>query len=199
MYPFIESIKLLNGVFYRMELHQARIQTVFQQFFPTSPVIDLQKFLSTQNIPSTGLYKCRLVFDKRVNLFEFIPYSPKTINSLKVVHADIEPCAYKSSNRSALDAAFALRGTADDVLILNRGEITDTWYANVALWNGHEWHTPQTPLIAGVQRADLLAKGLLIQKKITPDMLPNYQKLCIFNAMIEFGERVISMNEVISD
>jgi 4-amino-4-deoxychorismate lyase len=188
MFPFIESIKLLDGVFFRLGLHQKRINTVFEQHYPTEAVINLQQLLHAQAFPTKGLFKCRIVFSNTVELLEFVPYTPKTFNSLKLVQADIEPSQYKSVNRDSLNAAYAQRTTADDVLIVNRGLITDTWFANVALWNGTEWHTPKTPLIAGVQRADLINKGLLKTLDISPQMLQTYQKIRVFNALMEFGD-----------
>jgi len=197
MYPFIESIKLLDGVFYRLALHQERVNTVFKEHYASKAAIDLHQLLHSQAFPTKGLYKCRVVFSNTVELIEFVPYTPKTFNSLQLVQADIEPSLYKSANRSLLDDAYAKRATADDVLIVNRGLLTDTWFANIALWNGSEWHTPQTPLIAGVQRADLIAQGRIIPTNISPAMLPNYQQICIFNALMEFGEKTLSVKSIL--
>ena len=51
---------------------------------------------------------------------------------------------YKQADRRVLDEAFALRDTADDVLIVRHGLLTDTSIANIALWDGCEWHTPHS-------------------------------------------------------
>ena len=49
-----------------------------------------------------------------------------------MVDCDEADYRYKSADRSLLDRLFALRGAADDVLIVRRGLITDTSIANVA-------------------------------------------------------------------
>lgn len=197
MAQFIESIKLLDGVFYRLPLHQQRVNYVFETFLKDSPLPDLQQLLYSSNFPKAGLFKCRIVFSTSIELIEFLPYTFKTFRSLKLVDADIEPCKYKSVDRTLLDNAYAKRDVADDILIVNRGFISDTWFANVALWNGKEWHTPKTALIAGVQRAELMAQGRILPTDISPAMLCQYQQICIFNAMMEFGEVIISINSVI--
>ena len=39
----------------------------------------------------------------------------------------------------------------DEILITRNGLLTDTSIANIALFNGKEWHTPKHPLLKGVQ------------------------------------------------
>ena len=95
---------------------------------------------------------------------------------------------YKSCDRSALNALFGQRAGADDVLIVRRGLITDTSIANIALWNGSRWETPEAPLLEGTMRAYLLDEGLITPCAIRPQDLPRYTRVRLFNAMISFGE-----------
>lgn len=83
---------------------------------------------------------------------------------------------------------FARRGAYDDILIVRRHLLTDTSIANIALFDGSHWHTPQHPLLKGTKRAELLDKGILTEKDIRMEELPAYSTVRLFNAMIDWGE-----------
>ena len=94
---------------------------------------------------------------KNITRIEFEPYVRPAVRSLKVVLSDSISYGYKSADRSALDHLFQLRGECDDILIVKKGCVTDSYYANVAFWDGKHWFTPDTPLLPGTMRASLLA------------------------------------------
>jgi len=193
---FVESIKLKNGAFSRLKLHQERINKAFQVFYPTDEPINLVEVLYQYAIPQDGVYKCRLVYDVDVQSIDFVPYQRREIQSLKLVETKLDSCSYKSENRAGYNAAFDQRGYCDDVLLVRNGLLTDTSYCNIALFDGENWFTPLTPLLYGVNRADLLANEKLIEKDIKASELKNYQQIMLFNAMIEFGELVLDVNQI---
>ena len=71
---------------------------------------------------------------------------------------------------------------------MRHGLLTDTSIANIALWNGCEWHTPAQPLLAGTQRRYLLDTGQIKETDIPVASLGNYRHIRLFNALIPFGE-----------
>lgn len=188
MCRFIESVKLVNGEFFRLEFHQQRVNTVFQQFYPENEVFNLKQFLYSQAFPTQGIFKCRLVFDSQIQEIQILPYSIRTIRSLKLVEVNLSSTAFKPEERAGINAAFESRSNCDDILMVVNGCITDTSYANVALFDSNQWCTPDSPLIFGTQRAALLQAGKITTKRIPVSELSNYTKIRIFNAMIEFGE-----------
>lgn len=103
---------------------------------------------------------------------------------------------YKQADRRVLDEAFALRDTADDVLIVRHGLLTDTSIANIALWDGCEWHTPAQPLLAGTQRRYLLDTGQIKETDIPVASLGNYRHIRLFNALIPFGEVELPVGQI---
>ena len=103
---------------------------------------------------------------------------------------------YKSSNRQKLDELFKQKGEADDILIIRDGFLTDTSIANIALWNGEQWETPEKPLLEGTMRASLLGKGLIVPAAIRPHDLSRYSRVRLFNAMIGFGEIEFSVEDI---
>lgn len=188
MSRFIESIQLSDGELHRIALHQERVNRVFNDFFPDAEPFSLNEVFSSEQLPQKGLYKCRIVFDKAIQLIEIQPYIRRKIRSLKLVDATIKSLPYKSENRSELNEAYAKRQDCDDVLIVVDGFITDSWYANVALWDGENWYTPAKPIINGVQRKSLLNDHKILEKDIAKTTLADYKRIRLFNAMIEFGE-----------
>ncbi len=185
---FIESIKLEDGVFHRLELHQKRVDKVFAEYSPKSKVIDLKELLLNSNFPQKGIYKCRLVFDDAIKQFEFVEYNIRSIRTLQIIETNAKSYPYKIEDRSAFNEAFAQRGICDDVLLVRNGLLTDTSYANIALLDGFKWFTPEIPLVYGVNRAQLLSEGFIHEKQIKLSELQNYTRIRLFNAMIEFGE-----------
>jgi len=196
MCRFVESIKLKDGVFYRLKLHQERVNKAFAAHYPAEEPISIFENLNQLIVPQDGIYKCRMVYDEDVQLLEFVPYERREINSLKLVETNMESYAYKLEDRTGFNAAFALRGFCDDVLLVKNGLLTDTSYCNIALYDGENWFTPGIPLLYGVNRADLLSQEKLIEKDIAVSELKNYQKIALFNAMIEFGEMVLDIDKV---
>lgn len=188
MSRFIESIKLQDGQFYRLPFHQARVAEVFKTFFPNNKQIKLLELLESENIPLKGIFKCRVVFDSKIQLIEFVPYTPPKINSLMLVDTHIEPTRYKSENREKINKAFSKKQNCDDIIMLNNGCFSDASYMNIALWNGENWCTPAQPIIYGTQRAALLKSGKIIEENITKENFPAFKSIRLFNAMIEFGE-----------
>lgn len=184
----IESIKLKDGKFYKLNLHQARVNKAFKDLFPTTKPFDLESTLKLEDIPQKGTFKCRIVFDEKIHSTEYIPYSMRTIKSLKLVNAAIESHYYKLENRTLINEAVSKKGECDDIIIVRDGKLSDSSYSNIALWDGHCWFTPEQPLIYGVQRTYLLQKKMIFEKEIKQIDLVNYHKIRLFNAMIEFGE-----------
>ena len=197
MCRFIESIKLQDGEFKRLELHQARIRKAFEAFYPNEKVFDLDEFLSKSDFPTEkGIFKCRIVYDAEIRQLEFSQYIMRPINSLRLVETEIESLPYKPEDRSLYNVAFALRDDCDDVLLVKNGCLTDTSYCNIALFDGNNWFTPRIPLLYGVNRAELLYEGKLVEKDIKVLELRDYQKIALFNAMIEFGELVLEVDKI---
>jgi len=89
MCRFIESIKLQDGKFYRIALHQARVDKVFADFYPAVKPINLVELLIKSDFPETGIHKCRIVFDSEVQSLEYLPYVRREIKSLKLVETDM--------------------------------------------------------------------------------------------------------------
>ncbi|HON02666.1 MAG TPA: aminotransferase class IV [Paludibacteraceae bacterium] len=196
MYRFIESIKLLDGIFYRLKFHQKRMNICSELFYPNDDFIHLQSALTDSHPPQKGLFKCKITFESKILKIEYLPYKKKEINSLRIVHTEIESRPYKKEDRTDFNAAFDMRGNYDDVLLMKNGLLTDTSICNIALFDGFSWQTPTKPLIYGVNRANLLEEGKIFEKDIKLSDLQNYSAIRLFNALIEFGEIELNISNI---
>lgn len=188
MYRFIETIKLCHGKFYRIELHQKRLETVFAHFFPENNPFQIEELLCKFDFPTTGLFKCRILYSEIALNVTFEPYHLRSIQSLKLIVVESSLQNFKSENRAVIQSAFEKRENADDILMVVDGNITDTSYANVALLKANRWYTPEKPYLEGTQRSALLHEAQIHAMEIKAHDLHQFEKIRIFNALIEFGE-----------
>lgn len=183
---FIETIRLTDGRLSGLRFHNRRLNETRKIHFGSELEWDLAQLIEIPEETKNDLYKCRVVYGENLEKIEFELYHPKIVQSLKLIEGDKIDYAFKYQNRTQLNTLFAQRGMADDVLIVKNGNITDTSYANIAFWEGKEWHTPQTPLLAGTKRAQLLEEGVIVPKKIRAQDLPKYAYARVLNAMLDF-------------
>jgi len=194
MYQFIESICCLEGEAKLLRQHQARVDSTFANFFPQNSPLDLNS--TVQNIPSKGKYKCRLLYDAVSFSVEYQPYKTSDISSLQVVHDNHIDYKFKSTNRSPLDSLYEQRSEADDIIIIRNGLVTDSYYANLAFFDGTEWWTPESPLLEGIKRAFLLDKNRIKTKNIYEKDLSSFIKVSLINAMLDLGEVEIPVDRI---
>ena len=180
----IESIKVWQKKFYLLDLHEQRFNAARKHFFGATPIC-LQQTLTIPNHLDSGLYKCRIVFDEQIQTVEFQHYEPKPPRTLQVVRTDHVDYAFKYADRNHLNQLFAQRQNADDILILKHGYFTDTWYCNIAFYDGQEWFTPDRPLLNGIKRQFLLANKQLKALPLGITDLHNFVGFALINAMLD--------------
>ncbi len=193
---FIESICIKNQKIQLLDYHNTRANNCISAHFKNSNRIDLTNYIDP-NKTTDNLVKCRIVYNNEVQSVEYQPYSIRPIRSLQVV--DIDPdysYKYKSIDRERLVKYFNQRKTSDDIIMARNGYITDSYYANLAFLKEGIWYTPNQPLLEGTRRAYLLDKGEIVERQISKDDISVYEKVRLFNAMIEFGQLEVSISEI---
>jgi len=195
MYQFIESICCVDGELLLLDLHQARVnRTFFTNYgFLTKPMV-LARII--RQIPSKGKYKCRVLYNNDQFEIEFVAYKAPKITSLQIVEGGDIDYRYKFADRSALDSLFGQRKGADDMLIVKNGQVTDSYYANLAFFDGDTWWTPEEPLLGGVQRQNLLDQRHIKTAQISLTDILKYEKVSLINAMNQLGEVVMSSSDI---
>ena len=164
---FIESILYRDGSYHNLELHQERINHVFSKHAPANSSHNLSMILP--DLKMLGTYKVRLVYDTDTENaayeLEYSEYYPRSIKSLQVVAAKPFNYTFKYEDRSNINDLLKT-SAADDILIAIDDHITDGSYFNVAFWDGKSWLTPDTPLLKGVRRTQLLSEGSIAEREI---------------------------------
>ena len=188
----LESIRYVDGEPELLPLHQERINRSLAAYGVT-PRWRLADYLAQHPCPASlvGVVKCRLLYDAEPLEVGYAPYHRRTIGSLRAVAAPALDYHLKWADRGALQALLELRGEADDIVIVNgEGLLTDSSYTNIALRRGNRWYTPRVPLLEGVQRAHLIAEGVLIPRDIPLAELSTYDRISLINAMMPWSERI---------
>lgn len=188
MSPYIETIRLQEGVLVNLSYHQERFERTRFQELGLSSHPRLDQFIQVPDGLDQGIFKCRILYGNEIERIEYEPYVIPQVSSLKVVYADHIVYNYKYSKRSGLEELYNRRGACDDILIVKEGCVSDSYYANTVFWDGRDWFTPDTPLLSGTKRAYLLDQGLLQLARITPKNLIDYLKIGLINAMNDLDE-----------
>ena len=195
MCQFIETIRIENGKPLNLGFHNYRFNRTRRDIFECNLPVNLADYIQPE--PYTERTKCRIEYQEEVEKVEYLPYTVRPVESLRMVTSDGLDYTYKSSNRQKLDELFKQKGEADDILIIRDGLLTDTSIANIAFWNGQQWETPEVPLLEGTMRASLLGKGLIVPAVIRPQDLSRYTLVRLFNAMIGFGEIEFEVSKIV--
>ncbi|MBB5021690.1 aminotransferase class IV [Desulfurispira natronophila] len=111
---------------------------------------------------------------------------------LKFIKADEIEYPWKFADRQKLDALATQVSDASGIVLVQRGLITDTTTANIAIYSDKQWLTPRIPLLPGTTRARFIHEGWLQEADITPDMFMAASRLALMNALIGFRELNLS-------
>lgn len=183
MYRFIESICIIDRNIRNPELHRDRMNCSRYKFLGMEEKIDPEEIIHAHDIPSTGKYKCRIVYGTEVESIEFIPYRVRNINSIRLVENNFLNYRYKFLNRDAFEL---LKDSVaeDEILIVKNGQITDTSYSNVIFFDGKKWVTPSTCLLNGIMRQRLLNSGEISEENISFRDMDRFTSFKLINAMM---------------
>ena len=180
---FFETIKIQNGKICNAAYHNQRLNRTIRENFSLCPDYNILDYITPP--PDKGVFRSKLIYDTEVREVTITPYQRRSYNALYCIESDIS-YPYKSTDRSVIENLFAQKKNCDDILILHDGLLTDTSIANIALFNGLHWYTPDTPLLEGTFRASLLAEKKIKTKALDLKSLQNCTKFAIMNAMTGF-------------
>jgi 4-amino-4-deoxychorismate lyase len=158
---------------------------------------DLEAFLNEVECPSSGLYKCRIVYDDQIKDVEFLSYAPRPINTLRIVEHDRVNYEFKYEDRKTIDRLFDLRRDCDDVLIVKRGMVTDSSYSNIVFRKGKRFYTPWSALLKGTMRQSLLEHEKIQEEEIHKNDIKTFDSFKLINAMLEFEGPEIDVANIV--
>jgi 4-amino-4-deoxychorismate lyase len=195
MFQLLESICLNNGVFRNLEYHKSRMQNSALALFNVKHSFDLSD-LEQGSFPTVGLFKVRVVYDSQIRSVEILPYEIRPVKSLKIVYDNDINYDHKYLDRTKLEYLYSLRESADDILIVKNGMITDTFYANVLFKKGEDWFTPTSYLLNGTMRKSLIDQQIIKETLITPENYHHYKSCKLINSMLGMYGPEISIESI---
>ncbi len=193
----LETIKLQDGEYQNLFYHEQRMNRSLKTLCGEFDHFDLEEFLKHLERPAQGLFKCRIVYDEQSKEVEFMPYTPKPINSLRVIEHDRISYEFKYADRKTLNKLYELRQASDDILIVKRGLVTDSSYANIVFRRGKHWYTPWSALLKGTQRAKLLERDVIHEEEIRVEDIETFETFKLINAMLEFESPEIDVSNIV--
>lgn len=188
MLQLIETICYEQGFFQRVSLHEERMNRSRALLFAGSERLSLAQFLCIPEAFKDQKVKCRVTYAREVEKIEYEPYIPRKIRSLKLITDDSIEYAFKMKDRRSLNDLWNQRGDADEILIVKKGQITDTSFTNIVFLKDGTWFTPEFPLLPGTRREDYLQKKLIVPRVIRPDELCFYEEARLINAFLSLEE-----------
>ncbi len=193
----LESIKLIDGEFRNLFYHERRMNRSLKFLCGVGEHFYLEEFLKKLDLPRQGLFKCRISYDDYSTDIEFIPYKYKTINSLRIVEHDRISYEFKYTDRKVLNRLYELRKNCDDILIVKRGQVTDSSFSNIVFKRGKHWYTPWSALLKGTTRAYLLERNIIKEEEIRIEDLKTFESFKLINAMLEFDAPEIDIANIL--
>jgi len=197
MYPLFESLCVQDGKLLNSQWHENRFQTSYNQYYGSPAPFFLLEGLNIPNNFSKGRVKLRIRYNQKDRIFHFEHYQTQKIESIQLVYTEELDYSYKYTERENLNALFAQKGKSDDVLIVKKGRITDSSYANVVFFDGNEWWTPNHPLLKGTCRARLLSQEIIKEILLEVNDLKNFKGLKLINAMRDMDQPIIPIENLI--
>jgi len=193
-FEILETLRWSAGEgFFLLDRHVARAKRAAQRFGCVFEERELRDVLrkAVEGLDGDHRVRCLLSFDGSLKA-ETFPIEPEGDKARRVGIVQ-DACDstdvflyHKTTHRDVYERARAQRPDCDDVLLVNeRGEITESTIANLVVDIDGERLTPPitSGLLAGTFREELLAKGEIHERVITPRMLDQADALWLINSV----------------
>lgn len=187
---FIESIYLSGGELRNLALHQRRLRLTQLAHFGSSARIELENQLARRSLPTGGLFKVRVTYGRAIESIEIDPYTRHQVQRVELVEAEDLDYRYKYADRRLIDALRLQASPGAQPLIVQRGLLTDSTYANICVFDGERWLTPARPLLEGTARAAALMAGYVRPAEISAADVRagRYRSMKLINCMSLFDD-----------
>jgi 4-amino-4-deoxychorismate lyase len=179
-----ETIRIENGILMYPEYHEKRMLRSRMALFGENETIFLRQVISIPGEFSSGIVRCRVDYGKTIDALKFTHYKRKPLRKFQVVVNDEIEYPFKFSDRSALESLLKGKNTADEIILVQHGLITDTSFSNLIFYDGRKWITSTSPLLNGTCRERLIRERKIMERQISLKELYSFQGFKIINAMI---------------
>ena len=179
-----ETIRIENGILRYPEEHEKRMLRSRTALFGVNDPISLQRVIGIPGEYSSGIVRCRVDYGIKIDAVKFTPYRLKKLKKFQIVINEEIEYPFKFSDRSSLESLLRDKNTADEIILVQHGLITDTSFSNLIFYDGRNWITPSIPLLHGTCRERLIREGKITEREISVPELYSFKGLKIINAMI---------------
>jgi para-aminobenzoate synthetase/4-amino-4-deoxychorismate lyase len=201
-FELIETLRLENGRYARLERHLARLEAS-AEYFGFSPAAMLRQagrdtLMSHVRRAGSASHRVRLrvARDGRAAVeYESLPAPSPSPLRVALANSPVRRTNrflhHKTTHRAVYDRHRADHASAFDVLLWNEeGELTEFTIGNVVLALDGERVTPPRDcgLLAGTFRAELLDQGVITERALTRDDLRRATAVWLINSVREWVE-----------
>ncbi|MFC0309442.1 aminotransferase class IV family protein [Gallibacterium trehalosifermentans] len=184
MFFCFETIAIQNGEVQHLSYHQARYQRTVQHYYQMNyQHFDFSTIIQVPTEFQQGLVRCRIDYNQTDFQIQFFPYQRRQFRSFHPVIADQIDYQFKYCHREPLNQLYQQRQGADEILIVQQGQITDCSIGNLVFLRQGEWFTPAQPLLAGTQRQRLLEQEKIHLRTILLTELELFEEIRLINAL----------------
>ncbi len=187
MFQFIESIRVNNREPENLHFHQLRMDRTLMHY-GQQPYVNLIDLFDSTCINNDNVIKWRIVYSlEKIMDISYTNYSIKTIDSVALVNLDGQQYDFKFEDRAWITSLLNTAGT-DEIIMCADGVVKDASYANIVLFDGANWYTPEDPLLEGTRRAQLLIEGKIQLMDIRLSNLKKFEQVKFINALMSWEE-----------
>lgn len=188
-FPLFETIAIVNDELQQLAWHQQRYEASLAKFYGENvvKVHDLAKIIQISTAPEqtqhSPIIRCRVDYNRQDYQVQYFAYQRKTYRTFQPVICDEIEYGLKYADRTYLNQLLQQKGDCDEIMIIKQGKVTDCSIGNLVFRQGEQWFTPDTPLLAGTQRAKLLAENKIQQCPILLEDVANFDEIRLINAL----------------
>ncbi|MEY4382871.1 MAG: Aminodeoxychorismate lyase [Bacteroidota bacterium] len=186
MFDLLETFKIENGKIAHLAYHQARVNRSLLDLYQLENSFSIEDFIKTQALPTSGIYRGRLLYEEEIKHFEILPYKEQHIQTFQLVDAGEYEYPYKWADRDFFAAQKKLH-QSDEIIYFSNNKIQDCSIANLAFLKNGQWYTPKSPMLAGTTRARLLDEHKIQELDIFTDEIHQYERICLINVFRELS------------
>ena len=183
-----ETIKIYDNQAFNLDFHNARLNNTRKSLFGSKSDLDINDYIQDKTCDISELSKCKITYDNDILDINITPYTPKNINTFKIVYDEDISYDYKYIDRKLIDNLYSKRDNCDEIIIIKDGLVTDTSIANIAIYVDGSWLTPKKPLLDGTFKQKLIKSDFLQEYDINIDILMSCSRFAVMNAMVGFTE-----------
>jgi para-aminobenzoate synthetase / 4-amino-4-deoxychorismate lyase len=192
-FALLETMAHIPGAGLRnLDRHLRRLEGSARYFgFPFDPEQARTELAAA--VSGAGQARVRLLLSRPGALNIELSPAPQSSRRPVTLTADLDPVDsaqrwlyHKTTHRELYDQRAARHQNSDDVVLINeRGQITETTIANIAVRVNKRWWTPPVDVgcLPGVERGRLLELGLLGERTLTLDDLRRAEALAVISSL----------------